>query len=602
MRIRTKLTIIFLVIALVPLSLLTGLDTYILHRLGRDMALEMRDNLTVMTRERLQASLSHYSDILSLEGLLARARGFGPPHARQGGPGNGPQGSNPGAMGPGAAPGGTHFAGQRPRPTPPPNGRKPISVRVMEEMLSRPEMQDMVTLLMARGPAEGEFTVLTRVARDVESSLWLPGMAIRPFEPQSPEALEGVREAMDRRESGSFRAPYRGRPSLWVYSDFGRGEKAFMIQPLDRVLALSQQTEATILATTGLTLWNTAGLGGAGILMAGLLGFVASRRVTVPLESLSGAARRVSAGDFKARADIPGDDELGQLGRTFDEMVPRLQAQVHMQQALELASEVQQRLLPTTTPKVDGVDIAGLSVPCDETGGDYFDFLETEVLGSGRANVVVGDVTGHGVSAALLMATARGLIRGAGNNGDGMIGRLSRVNDLLCADVGDTGQFMTLFAVELDRREGTARYVRAGHDPGLLYDPATDVMERLEGSPAPLLGILEGFQYQSETRCGLAQGQVLLIGTDGIWESFSPQREMYGKDRLHAILREHHGGSAQEILEAVMASVERFRGGLPAEDDTTLVVVKFTPASGEADSDAAAGRRATDWAEGRGSA
>lgn len=610
MRIHTKLTILLLVLTLIPLSLLTGLDTYILHRLGTEVADDMRDGLLTVTEEQLQGALTHYLDILRLEGALAQARGMGPGAGMMppGGPGRGmapggvpgggdeefaadySQGARSGqafprpGLGQGAAAGNAaQFALPQKRFEQPLGGEPqsgatgPISVRVMQEMLSRPYMKGLVVLLVSKVPGRPGLLINSIISSDVDTDLWRPGMVFEPFPESDPVALRQVEAAIDKAEAGTFRADYQDRLCLWAHGPFTPTEAAFMIIPLDRVQAMAERGRGNVLRATRATLWTTSALGLVAVVVVAFMALVASRRVTIPLQTLAGAAQRVAGGDFEARAALSGNDELSQLGRTFDDMVPKLQTQMHMQQALELASEVQRRLLPANTPVVVGVDIAGVSIPCDETGGDYFDFLETSSQAPGRAMVVVGDVTGHGVSAALLMATARGMMRAAGLEGCPLAERVRRVNDLLCDDLGDSGQFMTLFAMELDRREGTARYVRAGHDPALLYDPGSDEFHELEGHPGPLLGIMEEFPYEPMTHSGLVQGQVLLVGTDGVWESFNPAQELYGKERLREVVRNHHHQSADQILEAVLDSLDTFRAGDPAVDDTTLVIVKFTP-------------------------
>ncbi len=145
----------------------------------------------------------------------------------------------------------------------------------------------------------------------------------------------------------------------------------------------------------------------------GALSFAAARAVTGPVELLERAVGAVADGDFATRVDIRTGDELENLGASFNAMIPRLEAHTRVQESLALAREVQQQLLPGAAPSFPGLDVAGCSVYCDETGGDYYDFLDLRDVGRHTLGVVIGDVSGHGVAAALLMATARALLHGA---------------------------------------------------------------------------------------------------------------------------------------------------------------------------------------------
>ena len=164
--------------------------------------------------------------------------------------------------------------------------------------------------------------------------------------------------------------------------------------------------------------------------------------------------------------------------------------------ALNLAQEVQQNLLPQRSPRLESIDVIGRSLYCDETGGDYFDFLE---LSENRLGVVVGDVTGHGVAAALLMASVRGFLRARATLSQSPAEIITGVNRLTSVDTAETGQFMTLFYLVLDHQTNRITWVRAGHDPGLLYCPATDRFEELSGTGLAL-GVDEDWEGQEAAR------------------------------------------------------------------------------------------------------
>jgi sigma-B regulation protein RsbU (phosphoserine phosphatase) len=286
------------------------------------------------------------------------------------------------------------------------------------------------------------------------------------------------------------------------------------------------------------------------------------------------AARRVASGDFATRVRIHSRDEIGELGRTFNNMVPALEERVRMKQALDVAMEVQQNLLPRVMPRVKGLDIAGKSIYCDETGGDYLDYLDSNDLGEQKFAVLVGDVSGHGIPSALLMATARASIRQRATRSGSIAEVVSDVNRQLTRDVEETGRFMTLFYLLIDQADRNLQWVRAGHDPALCYDPATDRFDELRGTGIAL-GVDDGWPYIAYQKSGLKKGQIILLGTDGIWETRNPAGNMFGKDPLHKIIRQQSGATAGEIVAAVIAELDNFRQhGQPA-DDITLVVIKI---------------------------
>jgi sigma-B regulation protein RsbU (phosphoserine phosphatase) len=241
--------------------------------------------------------------------------------------------------------------------------------------------------------------------------------------------------------------------------------------------------------------------------------------------------------------------------------------------ALALAAEVQKSLLPQAEPQIQGLDIAGRNISCDEIGGDYFDFLWRQEYPNAYFSVIVGDITGHGVDAALLMTAARAFLRMRASQSGSISQIVTEMNRHLSQDVLDTGRFMTLFYLTLDPQEDHIGWVRAGHDPAIIYDPARDTFEELKGRGIAL-GVDENFAYPENHKTGLSEGLIIAVGTDGIWETFNQDGEMFGKERFRKIIRQHANDGAQDILNAVYDELNRFARGLKAEDDITLVIVK----------------------------
>jgi sigma-B regulation protein RsbU (phosphoserine phosphatase) len=246
-----------------------------------------------------------------------------------------------------------------------------------------------------------------------------------------------------------------------------------------------------------------------------------------------------------------------------------------MQESLDLAREVQQTLLPQTDPKLDGLDIASAIVYCDETGGDYYDFLTGDDANPRKLTVALGDVSGHGISSALLMASVRAFLRQRSALSGGMGQVVTDVNRQLAVDVEDTGGFMTLFYMTIDMANQRLNWVRAGHEPAIFYDPITDTFEELRGT-GMALGVNADGQYLEFEKADLAKGQIIILGTDGIWEARNPKGEMFGKAPIYRLIRQYADADAKGLLTACLFSLEKFRDGVKPDDDVTLIVIKIT--------------------------
>jgi serine phosphatase RsbU (regulator of sigma subunit) len=245
-----------------------------------------------------------------------------------------------------------------------------------------------------------------------------------------------------------------------------------------------------------------------------------------------------------------------------------------LRKSLALANEIQRNLLPQTEPASRYLDIASKSIYCSATGGDYYDFLDPPEDGNHRLGVVVGDVTGHGIEAALLMTTARALLRSRSAQPGSMAQILTDVNRHLTLDLQDSGRFMTLFYLMIDPLEGRLQWVRSGHDPAIYYDPARDEFEELRGNGIAL-GVDPQWSFQEYEKAFTLDGQIIFMGTDGIWETRSPRGKMFGRQSVYKIIREHAAANAADIVAAVIDALDRFRGSSDPEDDVTLVVVKL---------------------------
>jgi len=309
------------------------------------------------------------------------------------------------------------------------------------------------------------------------------------------------------------------------------------------------------------------------ILFASLFAFSHSRSILRPVRALSKAAQSIAAGDLDTRADVETTDELGNLARAFNSMVPKLQSGLAMRNALELAQEVQANLLPTSPPAFEGLDCAGISYAADQTGGDYFDFIDLRPWDDDRLAVAVGDVVGHGVAAALLMATARANLRSRARPLSDLEPLFDGVNRLVAEDVR-AGQFMTLLFLAFDPVRKQVQWVNAGHNPPLHFRRATGGVEEIATGNPPL-GIVRDWNFQASRTVAIESGDVFLLGTDGIWEAINTEGDPFGHERLKDLLLEFHDQSADELVRTVQERLERFAAGTRQADDITIVVVRI---------------------------
>lgn len=308
------------------------------------------------------------------------------------------------------------------------------------------------------------------------------------------------------------------------------------------------------------------------VAVAVAVGIVAARWLVAPLIKLVTAVRRIGQGDLETRVHVHHAPEYANLAAEINKMTVGLQDRMRMQRSLSLAMEVQRNLLPSESPSVRGLDIAGHSTYCDETGGDYYDFLDVSGTGEDAAVIVIGDVMGHGVAAALLMATARGILRSRCAIPGSLADFLNHLNDMLVVDTQGE-RFMTMLLVTVSAARDELRWASAGHGAPIVYDPTLDGFPELDGGGLPL-GLMEGEQYSEYTQPGIKPGSIILAATDGLTETANKQGELYGTERLFPLLRQHAARSADEISEAIRESLAKYRGPLGQDDDLTFVVAK----------------------------
>jgi serine phosphatase RsbU (regulator of sigma subunit)/predicted Fe-S protein YdhL (DUF1289 family) len=317
---------------------------------------------------------------------------------------------------------------------------------------------------------------------------------------------------------------------------------------------------------------RNAGLGLAFIGLA-LIGIVPlSSRLTRNLSTLSDGVRRIAHGDYSARAKVKSNDEIGRLATAFNQMAEDVELhqrsaveQERIRRELELGRQIQHDMLPQGPLRSGLTEIKGVSVPAKEVGGDFFNYFS---LADGRIALLVGDVSGKGVGAALLMANIQASLRT----------RLALGQDLDAIareiDVDIEGNtpgpiYATLFVGILDPATRELRYVNAGHNPQYTLR-TTGALERMSSSGLPV-GLLAGRGY-AEARVQLAAGDLLFFYTDGCVEAENEAGEMFGAEKLESLLVSAAG--ADDLLARVETVLADYRGTREPFDDATMMVVK----------------------------
>ena len=417
------------------------------------------------------------------------------------------------------------------------------------------------------GSKKGKIWVISSQEKTAPSDSKSGGKIFR----QNPE-IEEMFHRIKNKKSGYLDMPYKGVNSLWTYAAMIANQYFVIVLPKSEIMTLPEEVGQMFIGYSKDQRKITGIVVVLALLFVSIIAFFTSRISTGHILTVIDAWKRLAKGDFSVRLKARIKDERVQLVHAFNKIVPKIEEHMRMSRALGLAQEVQQSLLPQSDPLLAGFDIAGTSIYCDETGGDYYDLIETNRGGQAGLAIVVGDVSGHGVSSALLMATARALVMLRASMPGEAASIINDVNRHLSLDTAKTGNFMTFFYSELAERGTEVRWVRAGHDPALVYDPSIDAFDELKGQGVPL-GFDDSIEYDSFQR-RIETGQVIVIGTDGIWEMHNNTGEMFGKEALMEIIRDNHTASARQILDSVTEALEQFRGGEAAEDDITLVVIK----------------------------
>lgn len=301
--------------------------------------------------------------------------------------------------------------------------------------------------------------------------------------------------------------------------------------------------------------------------------------ITSAVKALHRGTRRIAEGDLDTKIVIPSEDELGDLATSFNVMAGAVKKgreeaieRERLERELETARQIQEKLLPHEMPQLPGFEIAGTSIPSQQVGGDYFDFLD---MGTGQLGIAIADVSGKGIPAALLMANLQASLHAQVIKKGTVAEVASRMNSLLVKST-DTHMFATFFYGILDQLKSTFTSTNAGHNPPLLFR-ADGKIKRLEEGGL-VLGFLPDQKYSQQT-VKIKQKEVIVLFTDGITEAAGPSSgkisdNLFGEERLIKIVRASLAKSAVEIQAAILQAISNHTANAPQYDDITLVIIK----------------------------
>lgn len=319
------------------------------------------------------------------------------------------------------------------------------------------------------------------------------------------------------------------------------------------------------------------------IVGAAVVAWFAARWISKPVTALDDAMRRVEEDDLSARMpDTHRRDEFRRVAERFNEMVKALRERAEMKASLAVASDIQRRLLPEP-PQLDGYDLDGQAEYCDDSGGDYYDFIP---LDPGPADdpaapirsrywaIALGDVAGHGIGPALLMAWSRAAFRVASpDHSKDLQGLFDYINQHVFRDT-PASRFITMFYAVLDTHTGRLHWSSAGHEPAVLIRANGD-LQQLKATAVPL-GLMDNATFPPGDPVQLSRGDRLIVTSDGITQMRNAQGEFFDVDGVFGIARRLPHVSSRELCRELIRAARHHADGLPIDDDITAVALRVT--------------------------
>ncbi|HET9314049.1 MAG TPA: SpoIIE family protein phosphatase, partial [Vicinamibacteria bacterium] len=368
----------------------------------------------------------------------------------------------------------------------------------------------------------------------------------------------------------------------WETGEKGSLTRALEYQPLALIQRLSAGTSIT--GALLVKIWAVVGAVFAVMYCVALaLGLLLARSITRSVHALSHGTERLRQGDFGYQIKVRSRDQLGELAESFnvmargiDDLLRESAEKERLEEELRIARQIQMSLLPQGRVGVDGLRVAALCLPAAEVGGDYYDLLP---LSDTRLGVVVADVSGKGTSAALYMAELKGLVLSLSRIYDSPGTLLKQANRILSANL-DSRSFITMTYAVLDTRLRTMRFARAGHNPLIQLEAASGRTRVL--APQGLgLGIDPGDRFDDileETEVPLVAGDHFLFFTDGLSEAMNTSAELFGEQRLRDLLEGAPELASEPLKARILAEVRAFAAGTAQHDDMTMVLLQVGPA------------------------
>ena len=343
--------------------------------------------------------------------------------------------------------------------------------------------------------------------------------------------------------------------------------------------------QATHEATLDLLRW--AGLASVVVLLVGTVTSIFMvRRLTSPVSLLCTGAKVIGSGEYQTSVISPvarRSDELGELARTFQDMVESLKlhmkelerttaAKERIESELRVATEIQTSMLPRTFPPFPDrreFDIFATMAPAREVGGDFYDFFFVD---QNKLCFVIGDVCGKGIPAALFMAISKTLLKTEALRGLSPEQIITRVNDILYPD-NELSMFFTSFCVILNTESGEILFANGGHNPPLICT-ADGEFKFIQMSKSLVVGVMPDAKFECQ-KLILKPNDVIFMYTDGVTEAENPEEKLFSSDRLKNCLSNLKDRDPAYIINTIRAEIETFTSGMPQSDDITMLALKF---------------------------
>ena len=434
-------------------------------------------------------------------------------------------------------------------------------------------------------------TIVSRPGLSANDTRWDQQFPTENAFTSSTIGLAAIGRNMTAGMTGLERVQFNGTNTIVAYAPVTSMNWSYAVSmPESEITAPIRETESNIITATLKTsaqillqmdrlLYIFAGLFILLIFIVIILSWFLARIITRPVDALREGTHIIGSGDLDFRLNIRSGDEFEELATSFNQMALDLKHNIENLKRttaekeryikeMEIAKEIQDSFLPESLPKIPGFEVAAVTIPAMEIGGDLYDFLSVP---GDRTGFVIADVSGKGVSAALYMALSRTLLHASGEAEPEPSRAVRNANRLLYDD-GRSSMFITVFYGVLDRQAMQFSYVNAGHNPPLLLRTG-EAGTWMTGTKGIALGVIPDVNI-SPTTLELCHGDIIILYTDGVTEDFNEQDEYFGEEHLMDCVVRHRSHSAQEIQEALLNEIRMFSGSAPQSDDITLVVIR----------------------------